>query len=70
MLSEIKKEGGSFIAFGDPDSMLTCPACGFQLRVADIIDGKHDPREGGCGAVIGLIVMLGIVVWLLEKCSG
>ena len=69
VLGAIKQSGGSFIAFGDPDKTLTCPACGFQIRVGDIIDGKFDPPKSGWPGVFGIVVLLVFAGWLIVKCS-
>lgn len=60
VLGEVQRSGGGFIAFGDPNSSLTCPACGAQLKLADIAAGKFDvipPSSGVWGGIVLLIVV-------------
>ena len=68
MLSEIKKGGGSFMAFGDPNDTLVCPACGCRIRIGDIIDGKHDASKGSWVETILTLGVLAVIVALLAKC--
>lgn len=70
VLGDIKKGGGSFMAFGNPDDMLTCPACGFKLKIQDIIDGKYDEGlKGNWLSVIFAFAFLAFIIWLIIKCS-
>ncbi len=69
LVGNIKEAGGSFMAFSNPDDKLTCPACGFQLRIGDIIEGKFDiPKEGWLSSVFSLVI-LGFLIWLITQCS-
>jgi hypothetical protein len=70
ILREVKKGGGGFIAFGDPDRRLACPHCGHGIRTGDIIDGKHDPKPAGwLGTLAGLAVLGLIAFGALTLCS-
>lgn len=48
VMAEVHQSGGSYVAFGNPDSKLSCPQCGHGIRVGDIIEGKHTPKSKGC----------------------
>jgi hypothetical protein len=70
VLGDIQQGGGGFIAFGDPDGHLSCPNCGFELRIGDIIDGKFDPKKAGpVATLVGYLIFIGIVVGLIAMCS-
>lgn len=72
MLGEIQQGGGGFIGFGDPNDHLSCPSCGFKLRIGDIIDGKFDPKKpesSVLGTVVGYLVLIIIVAGIVAMCS-
>lgn len=69
VLHQVKKGGGGFVAFGDPDKMLPCPHCGRGIHTGEIIDGKHDPKTSWVDAAATLAVLALIGFGLLFFCS-
>ncbi len=69
MMALVHRGGGSYIAFGDTDTV-TCPACRCEMKVQDIIAGKYGPSvSGGIFGAIGAFAMIGGLVYLIYSCS-
>lgn len=74
---EVGEEGGSFIAFGERDS-LPCGRCGYSIPIDDILNSPvHKHSFGarvakGLGETIGCLIFLALgllVVFALAKCN-
>jgi hypothetical protein len=80
VLGAAMESNGSFVALGDPDRIMPCPACGAGLVVSDILSGKHDvgargnahTGQGGCaeaaGGLLGIALVLGLIAFLATRC--
>lgn len=69
VLHEVKKGGGGFVAFGDPDKKLPCPHCGHGIRTGDIIDGKHDVKPAGILETLLGFGLLALIVFGIYSCA-
>ena len=71
MLALVHRSGGNYMASATVDTV-TCPGCGAEMRVQDIIEGKYDRRGGladTIAGIVGLVLMIGGIVWLVRSCS-
>jgi len=69
ILHEVKKGGGGFVAFGDPNKRLPCPHCRHGIRMGDIIDGKYDPKPAGMLETLLGFGLLALIAFGIYSCA-
>jgi transcription initiation factor IIE alpha subunit len=68
MLSEIHQNGDNYMGNVTVEHV-TCPACGTDISVKDIVAGKFDSQNGPIGTLLGLAVLAGIIFFTFQACS-
>ncbi|MGQ0661602.1 hypothetical protein [Sphingosinicella sp.] len=72
-LALIHRSGGNYIATGSTDTV-PCPNpdCRHEMRVEDIIAGKHDYHTGAIAGILGILLTIAMVVgivYLVRSCG-
>ena len=71
LLALAHRSGGNYMASTSVEAV-TCPRCGCEMRVEDIISGKYDYHTGAIGGIFQILIFIALVVgivYFVRSCS-